>query len=306
MKRLNPKSETRSGYKISAEMKKVWQVELDILAELDRVCRKNNLKYMLFDGSLLGAIRHKGIIPWDDDIDVMMMREDYEKFRKIANKELKKPYFFQTSLNDDLFRGLGQIRNSETTAIMLSEFNRKANQGIFIDIFIVDKLPKSKLKRKIQKRRCTFMKSLLRFQKVYECHETHSVKQKIIRGLLNVFYGIVGYKRFFRHYEKVCMKYNNTDSDEYNIVEYAYDDRIIHGEQFMETIDYDFEYMKVPGPKMGEDFLTDYFGNWKKFVVGNDDHGNMFFDAEKPYTEYLEMSVDEIRKIGEKKWLKKN
>ena len=306
MKKINPKSETLSGYKVSAEMKKVWQVEIDILTEIDQICKKNNIKYILFDGTLLGAIRHKGFIPWDDDIDIAMLREDYEKFREIASKELKKPYFFQTSLNDDLFRGLGQVRNSETTAIMYNEFNRKANQGIFVDIFVVDKLPKSKLKQKIQRRRCRFMKSLLRFQKVYECHETHSAKQKIIRGILNVFFGIIGYKRFFCHYEKVCAKYNKTDSDEYNIVEYDYDGRVIRGEHLRETKDYDFEYAQFPGPKKAEEFLTDYFGNWQKFVVGGDDHGNMFFDTEKPYTEYLEMPVEEIRKIGEKKWLKKH
>lgn len=306
MKKLNPKTEVIDGYEVSAEMKKVWQVELDILSEIDRICKKHKIKYFLFDGSLLGAIRHGGIIPWDDDIDIAMTRDEFNKFAEVAGKELEKPYFFQTTLNDKVFRSIGQVRNSETTAIMYREFLKEANQGIFVDIFIIDKLPMNKVKRAIQRKRCTIMKSLLRFYRVYECKEKYGVKSKVIKFLLDIFYGIVGYERFFKHYEKVCAKYNKTDSKEWNIVEYAYDDRIIRGEHLENFVEYDFNYLKIPGPKDAEQFLTDYFGDWKTPVVGQDDHGNMFFDAEKSYREYLNCSVDELKKIGEKKWLKKN
>ena len=306
MKRLNPKEEVIDGYKVSSDMKKVWQVELDLLAELDRVCKKYDLKYIMFDGSLLGVIRHGGIIPWDDDIDVLMMRDDYDKLLEVAEKEFKKPFFLQNPLNDNLYRGHSQLRNSDTTAIMYDEFNRDANQGIFIDIFVADKLPKNKLKRKIQRRRCRICKSLLRFQRVYDCKEVHNLKSKIIHGILSVFFGIIGYKNFFKHYEKLCAKYNNTNSDVCNINEYLYNAREIRMEHMNNLTTYDFHYMKVPGPKDAEQFLTDYFGDWKTPVIGSDDHGNMFFDAEKPYTEYLDYSIDELKKLGEKKWLKKN
>ena len=71
--------EVRCDYTVSKEMKKVWAVELDLLAEFQRVCKLHDIKYSVCGGTLLGAIRHKGFIPWDDDIDVMMMREEYEK-----------------------------------------------------------------------------------------------------------------------------------------------------------------------------------------------------------------------------------
>ena len=307
MKKLNLKTETIDGYEVSSAMKKVWKVEHDILAEFDRICKKYDLKYIMFDGSLLGLIRHHGgFIPWDDDIDVAMTREEFEKFRKIAQKELKEPYFFQTTLNDKVFRSIGQIRNSETTAIMYKEFLKEANQGIFIDIFIIDKLPKNKLKRLVQKRRCRMMKSLLRFYRVYECKEKHGVKSKIIKFLLDIFYGIFGYENFFKHYEKVCAKYNKTDSTECNIIEYGYDDRIIRLKHLEKTKMCDFYDLRVPIPEEAEEFLTDYFGDWKTPVIGKDDHGNMFFDTEKSYREYLRCSMDELMKIGEKKWLKKN
>ena len=87
--------EVRCGYVVTHEMKKAWAVMLDLLAELDRVCKKNNIKYYANGGTMLGAVRHKGFIPWDDDIDVMMFREDYDRLMEIGPKEFTYPYFFQ-------------------------------------------------------------------------------------------------------------------------------------------------------------------------------------------------------------------
>ena len=70
------------------ELKQMHKIQLNMLIEFDKVCRNNNIKYILDAGTLLGAIRHKGFIPWDDDIDVRMLRDDYEKFCVVANKEL--------------------------------------------------------------------------------------------------------------------------------------------------------------------------------------------------------------------------
>ena len=73
-------------------LRKVQLVQLEIAKEIDRICKKNNIKYFLIGGSLLGAIRHQGFIPWDDDLDVGMLRDDYEKFLKVAGDELQEKY----------------------------------------------------------------------------------------------------------------------------------------------------------------------------------------------------------------------
>ena len=296
-KRLNLKAETLCDYKVSSKMKKIWQAEMDIYEEFERVCKKHNLKYIFCDGSLLGAIRHKGFIPWDDDIDVMMTREEYNKLVKIADKEFKEPFFFQTTLNDDVFRGHAQVRDSRTTAIMYTEFSKNANQGIFIDIFVADKVPENKILRRIHRRRVRICKPLLRYPRVYECKENPNMKDRTIKFILDIFFGIVGYDRFFKHYEKLCAKYNKTDSKICNTIEWAYNFREIRYEHLIDIKNYPFEYLSVPGPVKAEEFLTDFFGDWKEYVIGTGEHGETFFDPDNSYKKYQKMSLKEIRKL---------
>lgn len=92
--------EVRCGYTVTRKMKEVWAVELDLLKEFKRVCNKYDLKYCADGGTLLGAIRHQGFIPWDDDLDIAMLRKDFEKLNEVAPAEFKKPYFWQTEETD--------------------------------------------------------------------------------------------------------------------------------------------------------------------------------------------------------------
>ena len=88
------KEEIKCGFRITTERKKLFAVMLDLLYTFDNVCKKHDLKYFFVYGSLIGAVRHNGFIPWDDDLDVAMPREDYEKFIKLSD-EFNEPYFLQ-------------------------------------------------------------------------------------------------------------------------------------------------------------------------------------------------------------------
>lgn len=124
------KEECKCGYTVSVQMKKIWAVELDMLNELARICKKHDIPFYLNSGTLLGAARHNGMIPWDDDIDVMMFRKDYDRLCDIGTEEFKYPYFFQTEQTEpDSLRGHAQLRNSETTGILKGELktNRHSN-----------------------------------------------------------------------------------------------------------------------------------------------------------------------------------
>ena len=144
--------EVRCGFLVTKERKKIWAVELDLLIEFDRVCKKYGLQYYLIHGSLLGAIRHNGFIPWDDDIDVAMLRYDYEILLQIAQKEFRKPYFFQTPYTDNgYFFSFAKIRNGNTTGISIPFRNEQFNQGLFLDVFPLDNCPLEDAEKRYEK-----------------------------------------------------------------------------------------------------------------------------------------------------------
>ena len=135
--------EERCGYRVSKEMKKVWAVELDLLAEFDRVCRKHNLRYLATGGTLLGAVRHQGYIPWDDDLDIEMLREDYLKLLKVLPSELPDNYALQTNETDPgYFFTYAKLRDKRSTLSEVNHYDRIFRyKGIYIDIFPLEKNP---------------------------------------------------------------------------------------------------------------------------------------------------------------------
>ncbi len=122
------------------QLRKAQLKMLEILIAIDKICVKHDIQYWLAYGTLLGAVRHKGFIPWDDDCDICMMREDYEKFISVVEIELPENLFFQTCNTDTYyFKSMGKIRMNNTKLIETGEKeNEKYHQGIFIDIFIMD------------------------------------------------------------------------------------------------------------------------------------------------------------------------
>lgn len=137
------KEEVRNGFLVSKNRKELWAIELDLLDQFRQICKKYNLAYYLDGGTLLGAIRHSGFVPWDDDIDILMPRKDYDLFIQYALKELKYPYFVQTDWTDSTFYCLTKLRRSDTTCIQQADLKGhfNFNQGIFIDICPLDNVP---------------------------------------------------------------------------------------------------------------------------------------------------------------------
>lgn len=125
------------------EFRKMQLIQFEMLKELDRICRKNKIRYSIFAGTLLGAVRHKGYIPWDDDADIAMLREDYEKFKKVADQLNPDICFFQDYETDSNYRwGYAKLRKTGTTFIRSGQEHLKCKTGVFIDIFPMDDVPK--------------------------------------------------------------------------------------------------------------------------------------------------------------------
>ena len=138
--------ENRKGYQISQEeLKKLQGVQIDLICEVDRICKKHKIQYSMVGGTMLGAIRHGGYIPWDDDADIGFLREEYEKFRKICKTELdSSKYYFLDCRDKKGYRwGYGKLRRRDTEFIRLNQEFMPYEQGIFIDIMPFDNVPDS-------------------------------------------------------------------------------------------------------------------------------------------------------------------
>ena len=141
------KEEYRDGYLVSEKLKKIWAIDLDLFAEFSRVCRKHDIKFSVSFGTMIGAVRHKGFIPWDDDFDIMLERREYEKLMAIDPSEFQAPYFLQTVLSDRaVFSPLARFRNSATTGYISGYPKQGYNNGIYLDLYCFDANPQSRMK----------------------------------------------------------------------------------------------------------------------------------------------------------------
>lgn len=142
------------------ELKKLHSLLLLIMCEIDKICKNYNLKYSLWAGSLIGAIRHNGFIPWDDDLDIAMPRDDYEKFCMIF-KNIRNTKFSLVSLDDHMYGyGFSKVILNGTRIEQLGVKNGK-NLEIWVDIFPYDNIPNSKFGRILQKSKNYFFMKLL-------------------------------------------------------------------------------------------------------------------------------------------------
>jgi lipopolysaccharide cholinephosphotransferase len=137
-------SEERKVYLLTfAELRQLQLVLLDMLIELDRICEKHKIRYCIIAGTLLGAVRHKGFIPWDDDLDVAMTRGEYERFREVCKSDLDESrFFFQDNTTDSQYPwGWGRLRRGDSEFIRLGQEHLKMRTGIFLDVFPIDSVP---------------------------------------------------------------------------------------------------------------------------------------------------------------------
>lgn len=141
---------------MKVRLEEIWKVEQEILDEVDRVCNEHHLKYSLAYGTLIGAVRHNGFIPWDDDIDIIMPVDDYNKLLSIWDNSAQEGYLLQNKItHGDFNQNFSKIRKEHTTFIQ-HEFEKSVSYstGIFVDIFPGHYIPKKRIFQKFQKVAC--------------------------------------------------------------------------------------------------------------------------------------------------------
>ena len=284
-------------YKVSPKREKVWKIELDILMELDRICRKHDLRYFLDSGTLLGAVRHKGFIPWDDDIDLTMPRKDYDRLIEIASQELKSPYYLQHITTDPKYPGIHvKIRNTDTTAIIKSWLFTDVNQGIFIDIFPLEGLPNDPEKADELYKKSSVLgravKSYYNFDKIL------SLNPKIILMLLKrrklaktLIKDPHDYVKKYSEFENLFKEIDFDSCKKVGPLSFYFscESKVLFSKScFDSTLYVSFEDKTLPIPCGYDEILKTYFGNdYMTPRMLPSLHGQTYYDPERSYTYYL-------------------
>lgn len=301
MNKLNLEEEILCDYVVTKQMKLVWQYQLEMVEEVDRICKKYNIKYFLDGGTLIGAVRHKGYIPWDDDIDIAMLRSDYDRFLDVAEKELEEKYFMQSYRTEKKYnRGHAQIRNSNTTAIINGDIYNKFNKGIFIDIFPLDNVPDDEIE---YKKFIAQVKKKKRFLDNYYNLDSGSIIKKIIKRILHyIIYTFVDYDKEVKQYEMLVSKYKIKNTKKVGTISFSTELPLYKKEMYDGVVYMDFEYMKLACPIQYHELLTVKYGDYLKIPEnkGGSMHGKVFFDTNKSYKEYEKK--EEFEKV--KRYLK--
>lgn len=130
------------------ELRQLQLAQLEILKVIDAFCRDHDIQYSLYAGTLLGAVRHHGFIPWDDDLDICMVRSEYDRFIDLWAKEGPKGYLIQNKeLERNFTQSFTKIRKDHTTFLQDESERGKYHTGIFVDVFPIDRIPAGKIKR---------------------------------------------------------------------------------------------------------------------------------------------------------------
>lgn len=183
------------------QLRQIQMIQLEMLQEVDRICRKCGIKYNIIAGTLLGAVRHGGYIPWDDDADVAFLRPEYEKFRKACKTELDTSrFYFQDHRNTKGYRwGYGKLRRKNTLFLREHQEHMPYEQGVFIDIFPLDGVPDNYIMRSIKNFECFCVRKVLwsRVGKISDknffCRGIYRLLDKIPEKVIfSYFHGMIG------------------------------------------------------------------------------------------------------------------
>lgn len=285
--------ENRNGFFIDEHTKRIWAVQIDLLSKIIDVSKSNNIKFTVCFGTLLGVIRHRGYIPWDWDIDVYLVRDEYEKLIKILSEDVETPYFLQNAHTDKRFFSTHSVfRNSESTCIVPWRKSRDYNSGIGIDIFPLDGFTDDKRKRKKQLRSIRFKSILLRsyYSEKGDLKGLREVLNQLLKMVLPRF---VPYENLLNSFEKEAKRYN-IDSTKvtwfnnfpmHELERYSIEKKDLLSIKWMP-----FEFIEVPVPENYETMLKKLYGNYMELPSMeeiNKQKSTLIMDADIPYIEYF-------------------
>ncbi len=289
------KDEVMFGHLVTKKTKEIWAIELDLLKEFIRVCKKYGLTYYAIGGTLLGAVRHKGFIPWDDDIDIVMPRKDYNQLLKVSQKEFNEPYFLQTAETEYKFwRSHIQIRNSNTTGAILIDVPHNINRGIFIDVFPLDSIPDSKRKRTKIAKRLKYIKwfgDTLYYWNGSKWSNLNML-QRIKKTIMLIPNNDKVYKKLYHQFNKVICKMSHIGGKQVAHLALGYREKTIWDKSsFEDSIEMVFHDIKINIPIGYKDVLKKHYGSSYMDIPSKIEpttHGSVIFDTNTSYKVFFD------------------
>lgn len=258
----------------------VQDIEFSMLKEFDRICRKHNIPYQIFGGTLLGAVRHKGFIPWDDDIDVAMLREDFDRFIAVAEDEIDSSIFVQTCFTDpDAVLQFAKLRKNGTVFEDVLNNNAGSHTGIWIDVFPFDNVKLDSASAKKMGRRIKFLYALTTSSMWTRVKYASTVPIVVARSFLFLLVKILGKSRVDRRLLKEFRKYDDEETEYVSHLTNGIKKKtfIIPGqkgkvlsnvqkkEDFLTLCELEFNGSKFFAPAKYDEVLTDTYGNYMEF-----------------------------------------
>lgn len=273
---------------MDATLKRLQETQIEILDEIDRVCRENGLRYSLYAGSLLGAVRHQNFIPWDDDLDICMPRADYEQLLRIWNDEADKKYILLNKRrNPNFTQSFSKIRKDHTCFLQFDIERNLYHTGIFVDVFPVDRMPDGKITEKKFVLECMIYQLLVR--------EYVPPKGKVIVKLIcNMILRLTSQKRRMKLIDKLERNITRWSNDRSKRVVFAETPSTYTRPMQPDLLD---EYEELPFGtrsymcfKKWDEYLTIKYKNYMKLPPDSErvwKHHPLILDFEHNYEELL-------------------
>lgn len=262
------------------QIHKIQKIELNNLKVLDDVCKKIGIEYFVYGGTLIGAVRHKGFVPWDDDLDVAMSRSDYMKFVSEAPKLLSDEYYLQTPYNDKHTPYMySKLRLKGTKCIEYGHHRLNIEKGIYIDIYPIDNIPDSeddyiKQFNKYQR----LIKMYVLRQSPYPYIEDRSFIRKfkdLLRFALSTILKCIPQKYFTYKIDAIMTKYNGEQTSRKGNLFYPKLGNVFYDLYPLKQCDFEGFTVNIPGD--WDSHLTMRYGDYMELPAEDERIGH------KPY-----------------------
>ncbi|MBR1404738.1 MAG: LicD family protein [Treponema sp.] len=284
--------EVRCDFLVTKDRKKLFAVLLDILLKIDSVCKKHGIPYFIYGGTLLGAVRHGGFIPWDDDLDIVMFRKDYNKLLEYA-AEFEPPYFLQTPYTDKgFFWANSTVRNKNTTAVTPYFAYQPMNHGAFVDIFTLDNIIDGEEGKEnfLKINKLTIDNSTYMRMSNPNLDEENKKRVEEYKTRMRDPFEV------YEEIQALSQRWNDIQTTHITTpmaTFYGYEKKFYHSEDFSDSVLMKFEGYEFPAPRGWERILQTTYHDYMQMppMEKRGLHHNILFDMDTPYQTYIDSHI---------------